>query len=150
MQPFHVIDFGGHFYGKVFFRQIEGLQFQYQSKVKGVKIVTISCNGFWGSFLWEGFSREREVIQLLFHYSEIKGVKITTISCNGFWGSFLWEGFCCQTEEIQLHCSPIPTITHLYKVAVISDFPLVIAFLQGSNIYRPLFQKSTFIPFKLY
>ena len=32
------------------------------SKVKGVKIATISCNGFWGSFLWEGFSRQREVI----------------------------------------------------------------------------------------
>ena len=34
-------------------------------------------------------------------------------------------------------CSPIPIITHLYKGAVISDFPLVIVFSQGSNIYRP-------------
>ena len=47
-------------------------------------------------------------------------------------------------------CSPIPTITHLFKGAVISDFPLVIAFSQGSNIYRPLLEKSTFIPFKLH
>ena len=47
-------------------------------------------------------------------------------------------------------CSPIPTITHLYQVAVISDFPLVIAFSQGINIYRPLLEKSTFIPFKLH
>ena len=34
--------------------------------------------------------------------------------------------------------------------AVISDLPLVIAFSQGSNIYHPLLQKSTFIPFKLH
>ena len=47
-------------------------------------------------------------------------------------------------------CSPIPTIIHLYKEAVISDFPVVIAFYQGSNIYRPLLEKSTFIPFKLH
>ena len=47
-------------------------------------------------------------------------------------------------------CSPIPTITHLYYGAVILDFPLVIAFSQGSNIYRRLLEKSTFIPFKLH
>ena len=47
-------------------------------------------------------------------------------------------------------CPPIPTITHLDKGAVISDFPLVIAFSRGSNIYRPLLEKSTFIPFKLH
>ena len=39
------------------------------------------------------------------------------------------------------HCSPIPTITHLYLGAVISDFPLEIAFSQSSNIYRLLLQK---------
>ena len=47
-------------------------------------------------------------------------------------------------------CSPIPTITHLCQGAVISDFLIVIAFSQGSNIYRPLLEKSTFIPFKLH
>ena len=35
----------------------------------------------------------------------------------------------------KVFCSPIPTISHLYQGAVISDFPLVIAFSQGSNIY---------------
>ena len=40
-------------------------------------------------------------------------------------------------------CPPIPTITHLYLGAVI-------AFFQGSNIYHPLLEKSTFIPFKLH
>ena len=47
-------------------------------------------------------------------------------------------------------CSPISTITHLYQGVVISDLPLEIAFSQGSNIYRQLLQKSTFIPFKLH
>ena len=45
---------------------------------------------------------------------------------------------------------------HLYQQLLTSirgsnfGFPASIRFYQGSNIYHPLFQKSTFIPFKLH
>ena len=41
-------------------------------------------------------------------------------------------------SRVSNYCSPISMNAHLYKGAVISDFPLIIAFSQGSNIYRPL------------
>ena len=53
------------------------------------------------SFLWEGFSHQIGVLQLLY-YSKVKVVKIAIISYNRFFGSFLWEGFSRQTEVIQL------------------------------------------------
>ena len=68
---------------------------------KIVKIASISCNGFWVSFLWEGFSHQIGVLQLLY-YSKVKVVKIAIISYNRFFGSFLWEGFSRQIEVLQL------------------------------------------------
>ena len=67
--------------------------------------------------------------------------------------------FFSATFEILHSCTYILQyhFVHLYQQlltsiwgAVISDFSLVIAFFQGSNIYHPLLEKSTFIPFKLH